>query len=64
MKIKVLRKTQNLSQAELASMLSIQRSTIAKWETGRTMPRSDLLPRIAKALNCTIDELLQEDGES
>ena len=61
MKIKELRKEKCLSQCELAELLSVQRSTVAKWETGRTFPRTEQLPKLARALNCTIDELFGED---
>ena len=61
MKIKELRKKKCLSQCELAELLSVQRSTVAKWETGRTFPRTEQLPKLARALNCTIDELLREE---
>ena len=63
MKIKELRKKNCLSQCELAELLSVQRSTVAKWETGRTFPRTEQLPKLARALNCTIDELLNVPEE-
>ena len=44
-------------------MLNVDRSTIAKWETGEAMPRADKLPEIAKILGCTIDDLFEGDGD-
>ena len=49
-----------LSQEELANLLSIDRSTVAKWETGKALPRADKLMDLARFLNCSIDELLDE----
>ena len=56
--IKQHRKKERISQDELAQMISVDRSAIAKWETGKAMPRADKLPEIAKALKCSVDELL------
>ena len=27
------------------------------WESGKSFPRAELLPRLAKLLECTVDEL-------
>ena len=51
------RKMENLTQIELAKMLNVDRSTVAKWETAGALPTADKLPKIAKALNCKIDDL-------
>lgn len=55
--IKKLRKALNMSQEDLAKKLKVDRSTIAKWENG-TFPRASKLQCIAKALGCSIDDLL------
>lgn len=57
------RKDACITQEELANMLQIDRSTVAKWESSTSLPRSDLLPKIAKALNCTVDELLKANND-
>lgn len=62
-KIKQLRKNKKLSQEQLANILSVERSTVAKWETGKALPRTDKLTEIAKALDCTVADLLAEPGE-
>ena len=64
MNIKKLREAAGLTQASLAETLSVPQSTIACWETNRALPRAEKLPSIAKALNCTIDDLLKPDEES
>lgn len=58
--IKNLREKSGLSQIQLAAILAIDRSTVAKWETGEALPRADKLPALAKALNCKIDDLFKE----
>lgn len=45
------------TQVELAGKLGVAQSTVAMWESGKAYPRADMLPMIAKALGCTIDEL-------
>lgn len=45
------------TQQELADALAVERATVAMWETGRSWPSAALLPQIAAALQCTIDEL-------
>lgn len=57
--LKACRERASLTQQELADVLKIDRSAISKWETGEFLPRTDKLPAIAKALGCTIDELLK-----
>ena len=60
-KLKAYRERASLTQQELADILKIDRSAISKWETGEFLPRTEKLPAIAKALGCTIDELLETE---
>lgn len=57
LQIKKLRRLSGKSQSELAQLLAVTQSSIAKWETEEAYPRCELIPRIADALGCTIDEL-------
>lgn len=50
-----------MTQAELASQLGVNPSSVAKWETEKAFPRSDMLPKIAQLLGCTIDELYADE---
>lgn len=52
-----------ISQDELAKLLGVTRSTVAMWETGKSFPRADMLPQLAKILGCTIDDLFAPAGE-
>ena len=59
-----LRKAANMTQDELAMKLGIDRSTVAKWESGDALPRAAMMPDIARALQCSMDDLLcRKSGE-
>ena len=55
-KIKKLRKKAGLSQVDLAKILGISHVAIVKWEKGTTMPRTKMLPRLAKVLRCEVND--------
>lgn len=61
MKLKEMRIKANLLQQDVAQALEIDRSTVAKWETGESLPRADKLKDIARLYGCTVDELLTEE---
>lgn len=58
-----IRKKFGITQQQLSERLEVDRSTIAKWESGESMPRADKLPELAKILNCSIDELFQLENK-
>ena len=62
MKLEKLRTSKNITQDVIASRLGICRSTVAMWETGKSMPRAEMLPKLAECLGCTVDELLKKEG--
>ena len=57
--IQGLRKKIGLCQYEVAARLGVTQQAVAKWETGTSLPRADLLPKLADVLGCTVDELLR-----
>ena len=59
MNIKKYREKSGITQQQLAAILGVSQSTVAMWETNNSLPRTEKLPEIAKALGCTIDELLK-----
>ncbi|BAL82008.1 putative Xre family transcriptional regulator [Selenomonas ruminantium subsp. lactilytica TAM6421] len=59
-RIRELRKTQKLSQQDLATKIGVDRSTIAKWETGINNPRTNKLRQLADILSCPLEALLPE----
>lgn len=58
-KLKELREKRKLTQEALANQLGIDRTTVAKWESGENMPRAGMLLALAKILRCKVDFLLQ-----
>lgn len=56
-----LRKKQGLSQVQLAEKLNITQGAVSQWEMGLSKPKSEILPELAKVLDCTIDELFEDD---
>lgn len=61
-KLVALRKSAGLSQAELAKLIGEDRGNIAFWETHDKPPRSEVLPRMALVLHCTVEDLLSPSG--
>lgn len=59
--IKEVREKAGLTQQDLANELGVGQSTVAMWETQKSLPRTDKLPALAKILGCTIDELLKKE---
>jgi transcriptional regulator with XRE-family HTH domain len=53
-----LRKAAGLSQIELAKAVGVPQQSIAYWETVATPPRSDVLPKMAKALGVRVEDIL------
>lgn len=60
--IKFLREKNNLTQESLAFKMGVDRSTVAKWETGEALPRAGKLSDLAQILQCSIDDLLRKAG--
>lgn len=58
-----MRKKSGMRQQELADSLHVDRSTVAKWETGAAFPTARKLPQLASALGCTVDDLIN-NGEA
>lgn len=61
--IKNLRKRKGWSQEELAVKLNVVRQTISKWEKGLSVPDSEMLIRIAEALDTSVSVLLGEPAK-
>ena len=59
--IKKLRKNADMTQEELAEMLSISSQAVSRWETDSAMPDISLLPLICGIFNISADELLGID---
>lgn len=60
-KIRQARKRCGLSQEQLAQMLCVSRSAVAKWETDKGLPDITNLKVLGKLLNVSVDSLLDEE---
>ncbi len=54
------RKELGMTQQQLAEKLNISDKVVSKWETGRSLPDTSLLARLADVLELSCDELLRE----
>ena len=57
-----IRKQKNLKQAELAKLLGVNQSVIARWEKDQIRPRRSSLFQLAEALETPLEALLVEDA--
>lgn len=62
--IRKRREMLGIRQEDLANKLGVDRSAVGKWETGENNPRFDVLPALARALDCTIDELFADETKA
>ena len=62
-KIREARRKCGFSQEQLAEKMSVSRSAIAKWETDKGLPDVGNLKMLARLLNVSVDQLLDE-GEA
>ena len=56
--LKTYRKRNNYTQRYLADALGITQQAVAKWETNKASPDPEMLKKISKLFNVTIDNLL------
>ena len=59
--IAILRRTAGLSQETLAEKLGVSRQTLAKWETGESVPDILRCDALAEIFDTTLEDLLHAD---
>ncbi len=57
--LQLLRKSYNYTQDDLAEKLGISRQAVSKWETGMTIPDLEVLLKISKLYDITINDILE-----
>ena len=62
-RIRELRNQKRLTQAELGTMVGLTYVQIGRYEVGKAEPASNMLSKLAKALDTTADYLVN-DGEN
>lgn len=58
-----LRKLHQYTQEEIAEMLSVSRQSVAKWESGESMPDMISCAKLAEIFGVTIDNLVHHSEE-
>lgn len=53
-----LRKDANLTQTEVAKAVGLERTSVAKWETGDSAPKIPMLPLLGELYGVTVCELV------
>jgi transcriptional regulator with XRE-family HTH domain len=59
--LRTLRKGKDLTQEEVAEMLSVSPQSVSKWERGDTLPDITLLPALANLYKVSLDALIGMD---
>ncbi|MBQ9551574.1 MAG: response regulator [Clostridia bacterium] len=62
--LRELRIEKGLTQRELAAILYVTRSTVARWESGKRLPDAMMLTQLAEILDVDINRLLTADEQS
>lgn len=52
------RKAKNLTQLQLAELLEVPQATVSYWESGKHPPSREDLPRVAKAIDIPLRDLV------
>ena len=55
------RKDKDISQEELAEKLNVSRASVSKWERGEVYPEVETLIGIARCLQLSLDDLMNEE---
>ncbi len=64
LKIKELRKEKNITQSQLAEILSTTTANISGWETDKWQPDIVNLIKMSEIFECTIDYLVGRESEN
>ena len=62
--LRKLRKEKGLSQIQLGNLMFVNKSTVARWETGLRLPDAAMIARLSRALGVGVGTLLYAAAES
>ena len=62
--LRKLRTEKGLSQRDLAELMYVNRSTVARWENGSRMPDAMMISRLSRCLGIDVNTLLRAAEES
>lgn len=57
-RLKDLRKRKGISQGELAELIEVHFTQVSRYERGETKPNAEAMTKLAKALDTTVDFLM------
>lgn len=60
--LKMMRKSRNLNQVQLAVQLNVTKQTISNWENNNILPSIDMLVKISHYFSVSTDYLLELDN--
>jgi transcriptional regulator with XRE-family HTH domain len=63
-KIVKMRKENNLTQEQLAELLSVSRQAVSKWESCVSFPETEKLIKMSKLFSCSLDYILNDEIEN
>ena len=63
MRISDIRKSNHMTQKELAIACGVSSIAISRYETGKRIPNIETAFKLAKALNCTVDDLIDKNQD-
>lgn len=64
LRLREVRKEKEMGQAELANRIGLSPAAIWKFESGEINPSLETLIKLAKALDCKLDDLVDMDAAS
>ena len=64
MKIKALREACGITQQQLADSAGVARNAVSTWESEVSLPKTRELPRLAKILGCSINDLFESERKT
>ncbi len=62
LKLREVRKSRGLSQTALAELVKVNQGYVSDLENGNRVPSFDVLIRLARALKCSLDELVDMES--
>ena len=61
--IKFYREKAGITQKQLAKKLNVDQTAVCHWEKGKNGVSKKYIPKLAKVLGCTVQELTEEASE-
>lgn len=63
MNIRIYREAAGLRQCDLAKKLDVDQTAVSNWELGKTKPLRKYHKKLARLLNCSVEDLLAPETE-